>query len=149
MTQHIAESGEAKKNISSRKSVRVVKSRRVQAQARIKSGVIDLPFLMIVMVLLVFGIVMMFSASYVWALYDVEETGGDGAYYMKKQVIFAVLGLVAMLFFSYVDYHILQRKTIALLCYFVPLFLLILVAIPGVGITVNGATRWLKVNQRS
>ncbi|MBQ7132141.1 MAG: putative lipid II flippase FtsW [Oscillospiraceae bacterium] len=143
--QHSAEVGETKRNISSKKSVRVTKARRVQAQARIKSGVIDLPFLMIVMVLLVFGIVMMFSASYVWALYDVEETGGDGAYYMKRQVIWAAFGLLAMLFFSYFDYHILQKKAIALASYIIPLILLILVAIPGVGVTRNGATRWLKI----
>lgn len=143
--QHSADIGKAKKNISSKKSVRVAKARRVQAKARIKSGVIDLPFLMIVMVLLVFGIVMMFSASYVWALYEVETTGGDGAYYMKKQAALAVFGLVAMLFFSYFDYHLLQKKFVALACYFVPLILLILVAIPKIGVTHNGATRWLKI----
>ncbi len=61
---------------------------------------IDKPFLLLVLVLLGFGLMMMFSASYAWGL---EQ--GDGYFYIKKQAMFAVIGLAVMWFASIVDYH--------------------------------------------
>lgn len=133
-----------KRNISSKTSVRVAKTKRIQAAARIKSGVIDLPFLIIILVLLVFGIVMMFSASYVWALHDVNETGGDGAFYMKRQALWAVVGIIIMMGLSYFDYHLLQKKALALGLYVFSLILLFLVFTP-LGVTSGGARRWLNL----
>ncbi len=64
-------------------------------------GSFDLPFLLLVIVILTFGLVMLFSASYTYAYY---KNDGDSAYYFKRQLIFAVLGVIAMLAVSKVKY---------------------------------------------
>ena len=69
---------------------------------------VDKPFLIIVLVLLIFGFVMMFSASYAWGLYDYD----DGYYYIKRQIISGVLGLVGMFVLSFLDYHFYQNTKI-------------------------------------
>ena len=134
---------EKKRTISSKTSMRTARLTRIQKFTGI-SGVVDLPFLIIILVLLVFGIVMMFSASYVWALHDIDETGGDGAYYMKRQAIWAIGGLGLMAFLSGVDYHILKKKIIAIGLPIVSWIMLWLVFTP-LGVTRNGARRWLNL----
>ncbi len=64
-------------------------------------GSFDLPFLLLVIVILTFGLVMLFSASYTYAYY---KNDGDSAYYFKRQLLFAVLGVIAMLAVSKVKY---------------------------------------------
>lgn len=107
----------------------------------IVKGGIDLSFLFIVLILLTFGIVMMFSASYALAL---DETG-DGFYYFKRQLIFAILGIVVMIFISFFDYHHFQKKIIAFGMFGVAFFLVALV--PFVGETYGGTNirRGLKI----
>ncbi|MGN0453318.1 MAG: FtsW/RodA/SpoVE family cell cycle protein [Ruminococcus sp.] len=63
---------------------------------------IDMPFFIIVMVLLTIGIIMMFSASYPVAY--AEE--GDSYYYLKRQLVFAVIGVAFMIGLSFVNYRI-------------------------------------------
>lgn len=60
-----------------------------------RNGDISISFFAYVMILLVIGIVMMSSASYAWAY----EKYGDGLYYAKRQLMFAVGGVAAMIFF--------------------------------------------------
>ena len=52
----------------------------------------DIPFLLILLLLLSYGLIMLFSASFPRAYYDT----GDGTYYFKRQAIFAAIGLVAV-----------------------------------------------------
>lgn len=104
-----------------------------------KKGTVDLPFFFIVMILLVMGIIMMFSASYAWAISE----GLPGIYYAKKQITYAVIGSVIMFIASKVDYHIFQSKFIAFGLYGVTLVMLVAVAIPQIGIDHNDARRWL------
>lgn len=66
----------------------------------------DLPFFLIVIVLITIGLVMMFSASYAWGLYEKQ----DSFLYIRKQLLFAGVGLVGMLVVSWVDYHFLRMK---------------------------------------
>lgn len=66
---------------------------------------LDMPFLLLVLVLLTIGIIMMFSASYPIAY---SETG-DSYHYLKRQIIFAVIGIAAMIGLSFVNYHIFYR----------------------------------------
>ena len=66
---------------------------------------IDLPFLLLVLVLLVIGMVMMFSASFPVAYYNL----GDSYYYIKRQAIFAAIGLAAMVLLSFFNYNKLHR----------------------------------------
>ena len=66
---------------------------------------IDMPFMILVLVLLAIGILMMFSASYPFA-YAQEN---DSYYYLKRQCIFAVIGIAAMIGLSYLNYHVFYR----------------------------------------
>ena len=69
---------------------------------------VDIPFLLLILVLLGFGVLMMFSASYAWGINDM----GDGYFYAKKQLTFAGIGLVGMLVVSVLDYHFFQNTVV-------------------------------------
>lgn len=119
----------------------------------LRNGPIDLPFLVLTLLLLGIGLLMLMSASSYAALYDktagyVVKDGvivsyGDPYYYVKRQAIFAVVGIIAMAFFSMLDYQRLRLLSVPLL--FGSIVLLILVLIPFFGQTSNNATRWLKL----
>lgn len=104
----------------------------------VRSG-FDYPLFTIVLILLAFGLVMMFSASYATAF---KETG-DSMFYLKKQGLFAIFGLAAMILVSNVDYHLFNSKPIVFLLSGASLALMALVKV--MGITGNGAERWLKI----
>ena len=67
----------------------------------VRSG-LDLPLFFITIVLLIIGLVMLFSASAPNAYYF---KNGDSYYFIKSQLIWAVLGVVSMISISYLDYH--------------------------------------------
>lgn len=77
-----------------------------QKKRRLQKGGFDLPFLVLVMLLLMIGLVMMFSASYAYAYY---KDGQDAFFYIKKQALFAVVGVIGMLVMSRIDYHWLHK----------------------------------------
>ena len=103
---------------------------------RVKGGV-DTTFLIIVVLLLCFGTVMIFSASYAFA----ESRFGNSMYFVKKQTVWALLGIAAMIFFSYVDYGFLRKMTLPIFA--VSYLLLWCVFIPGIGVSAKGARRWV------
>lgn len=105
-------------------------------------GRIDIPFLILVLILVVFGLIMVASSSYVWGYYD----NGDSYYYIKRQLMFAVVGIAVMFVVAFFDYHRLRKYAFPLLC--VSVVLLILVLIPGIGKTVGDARRWLQFGVR-
>ena len=104
-----------------------------------KGGAWDLPFLLLTLLLTGIGLVMLFSASFPSAYYE----SGDAAAYLKRQAVFAAMGIAAMIVMGRTNYHRL-RGTVRLVLY-VSLFLLVLVIIPGIGITINNSTRWLGI----
>ena len=106
-----------------------------------KGGRMDVPFLLLTLLLTAIGLVMLFSASFPSAYYET----GNPAYYFKRQAIFAVLGLSAMFVVAKVNYQ--RWRGAARLLLIFSIFLLILVIIPHVGITNNGATRWLGIEK--
>lgn len=108
-----------------------------------KTTGMDLPFFILTLLLLGIGLIMLFSASYVQAINDVKLTKGDGAYFFKRQGIFAVAGVVAMLAASRFDYRKFHYFALPLLA--LSIVLLVAVLIPGVGVTRNDATRWLNL----
>jgi cell division protein FtsW len=90
--------------------------------------------------LLVIGVVMVYSASAVIAFHDF----GDVFYYLKRQLIFAVLGIAAMIVTMNVDYRIWRKAAKpGLILGFI---LLIIVLIPGVGVVRGGARSWLGIS---
>lgn len=94
----------------------------------------DLPFLFLVLTLLVIGLVMMFSASYAFASYY----DNDSYFFIKKQLIFAVLGIAAMIALSYFDYHHLHKLAFPILLISLALLGLVLVMHGP-----DGVHRWL------
>jgi len=103
-------------------------------------GSMDIPFLLLALLLTGIGLMMLFSASFPSAYY---ETGSAG-YYFKRQAIFAAAGIVAMLVVGRFNYQ--RWRGAAKILMVLAIFLLLLVIIPGVGITKNNATRWLGVD---
>lgn len=96
----------------------------------------DFTVVILVTALVIFGVVMVFSASYYNSLNDTGSPFG----YLKKQLFFCITGFVIMYIMSYVDYHILRKFAVLLVA--ISLVLLVLLFTP-LGTTVNGATRWL------
>lgn len=92
-----------------------------------------------VMLLLALGIIMVLSASAPSAL----STTGNSYTYVKKQLIFAIAGIIVMLFLSKVDYRFYKKYYWQI--YFISWLILLLVAVPGLGYSVKGATRWIKI----
>ena len=123
------------------KRQRLREQRRKEREAwEAARGPLDLPFLLLVLVLLVIGLIMLLSASFPSAQ---AEPGGDPLAYFKRQGIFAILGLVAMFWVSKINYQ--RFRGLARIAIVVSVVLLLLVLIPGVGITRNNATRWLGI----
>ncbi|MGZ5310967.1 MAG: putative lipid II flippase FtsW [Solirubrobacterales bacterium] len=89
--------------------------------------------------LLAIGAVMVFSASSAASL--LSEGGGGGFYYLKRTLLFAAIGLLAMRLASVNGVRASRALTPVLVG--VSLFLLLCVLVPGVGETVNGSQRWL------
>ncbi|MBR5310268.1 MAG: putative lipid II flippase FtsW [Oscillospiraceae bacterium] len=75
-----------------------------------RRGKIDVTFLVLVLILLTFGLIMLFSASYAYALYN----EGNSFYYIERQLFFAVVGVAAMIFVSQVNYKILRTYSVLL-----------------------------------
>lgn len=97
----------------------------------------DLVFFTLVILLAAFGLVMVYSASSVTAL----EKFGDSAFFLKRQAVFAVAGFVGMLLIMNTDYRKWVCKSGWLLGF--SLVALAAVLLPGVGVKVGGATRWI------
>ncbi|MDR0671353.1 MAG: putative lipid II flippase FtsW [Oscillospiraceae bacterium] len=100
----------------------------------------DLPFLMLVIMLSVIGLVMMFSASYASALSD-EDTGYNAAYYFIRQGLFAVMGMALMLLISRINYQILRPLAVPLMASSIALLVLVLL----IGVERNYAKRWINL----
>lgn len=96
--------------------------------------------LVIIMLLLaVFGMVMIYSAS----MYTAEIRYGDKFYFVKKQFLGFLLGIAGFLLASTFDYHKFYK--IRWWVIGISIGLLVLVFVPGIGITSNGARRWIGV----
>ena len=90
-------------------------------------------------VLVIIGIIMIYSASYIWADYKF----GDQFKYVKQQLIFAVLGVILIYLVTKIDYKIYYKKASLILG--ICLLLLVLVLIPGIGVIRNGSRSWFGI----
>lgn len=100
---------------------------------------VDLPLLFAVLALMALGVVMVYSSSWVVA----EERFGDELYYLKRQTLFAGLGVFALLIGAAVDPDRWAKLTYPMLgaCF----LLLVVVLIPGVGAAAGIARRWIAI----
>lgn len=100
---------------------------------------LDYILLIDILVLLALGVVMVLSASAPSSLVE-----NDNSYvYFGKQAACAVIGIGIMLFISKIDYRFYKKYY--WLVYFVTVFILLLVLVPGLGKSANGANRWIKI----
>ena len=100
---------------------------------------IDLLLFIAVIVLSIFGTIMIYSSSSIWAEYKFN----DPFKYLKAQTIFLILGITIMIIVSKIPYtYYLDKANVFL---FICFFLLILVIIPGIGTVRNGSRSWFGI----
>lgn len=102
-------------------------------------GHFDLPLLVSVLFLTVFGLIMIYNASVVIA----ERDFADKYHYFHDQAVWVGLGICLMFLVSFIEYHFWQRIALPLLV--ATIGLLLLVFVPGIGITALGASRWINL----
>ncbi len=120
--------------------------RDLTIEQQLARGPIDLPFLALVMLLTAVGLIMVLSASYASAMYNLDaaiNTKGDPLYFFKRQFGFALLGVFAMFVISKIDYQ--HFRWMAPLALAGSIVLLVLCYIPGLNAPINGVRRWLRV----
>ncbi len=103
-------------------------------------GSIDVPFLLLVLLLLTVGVVMVLSASFARAYYS-AATKHTATYYFTRQLFFAVTGVAIMLLASRFPIGFYRRFSGVLLLFSVVMMLLVLVG----GVRANGARRWFQI----
>lgn len=101
-----------------------------------KGGYFDYSLLFIIIFLLCFGLVMLYSTS----SYNAQIKFGSSTWYLFKQIQATVLGLIGMFIVTRIDYHFWKRFTVLL--YFASIVCILMVLSP-LGMEVNGARRWL------
>lgn len=104
---------------------------------------LDTNLIVIVIFLLVFGLIMVYSASY-YKCSMTKEFNYDSMHFLKKQTIMSVFGVGVMMLVSHIDYHLYKKKWVVMLAFVLAMGLTMLLKIPAISITANGATRWLK-----
>ena len=97
----------------------------------------NITLLTLIVFLCFFGMVMIYSAS----SYSSEILYGDSFYFVKKQIFGFLLGVVLLIITYKFDYHKFYKLRWYVISF--SIILLILVFIPGIGISANGARRWI------
>lgn len=117
----------------------MAKKRKEKSFSSFLNNPIDFTLLITILLLLSIGLIMVLSASSPSALAE----SGDSYSYFSKQLIFAILGIIAMLFISKIDYRFYQKFYKH--AWWISLILLALVLV--VGRKINGAQRWIYVTE--
>ena len=117
---------------------RLAKEDRRSVKKRTKESV-DYPFLILVLLLLSVGLAMLYSASYAQSEYDTSYE--ISTKYLQKQAVCAVIGLIAMYFFSRIPVQFWYKMAWPLY----GLSILLLLSVLVIGEEVNGARRWISI----
>lgn len=97
---------------------------------------IDIYLFIAIIILVIIGIIMIYSSSNIWAEYKFN----DSFHYLKQQTLFVLIGIVLMIVISKTNYYIYYKKANIILG--ICLLLLVLVLIPGLGSIRNGSRSW-------
>ena len=116
-----------------------IKSRRRKAVKKQAVHYFDYSLLAIIIFLMCFGLVMLYSIS----SYEARTEYGDGMYFLKRQSLIGLGSIVAMMWVSRLDYHMFSKY--AAMSYWGSMLLLALVKFTPLGIEVNGARRWFRL----
>ncbi len=122
-----------------RTAVRARKKNRIRPRAR--ASYYDYSLLAVVIILITFGLIMLYSASAYEAANDFYIQ--DDMFYFRKQAAISAVAVLFALVVSQINYHISIR--LAPLAYIIALALMAMVRFTPLGVTVNGARRWLKI----
>lgn len=101
-------------------------------------GPMDFPLMITTLLLVLIGVVAVFSASF----YSSISESGSPYGFAIKQVVFAIIGLICMILSTKMNYHVWRTFSIPILGIS---FFLLFIVIAGAGSTVNGATRWIRI----
>ena len=99
----------------------------------------DKPLFISVIILMIISLLMIYSASYVWAEYKFNNPYK----YVFNQLIFSIIGIFLLFIISKLDYKLYYKK--ANLILIITIILLILVLIPGIGVVRNGSRSWFQI----
>lgn len=116
-----------------------IKSRRRKAVKKQAGHYFDYSLLAIIIFLMCFGLVMLYSIS----SYEARTEYGDGMYFLKRQGLIGLGSIVVMMWVSRLDYHMFSKY--AAMSYWGSMLLLALVKFTPLGIEVNGARRWFRL----
>lgn len=116
-----------------------IKSRRRKAVKKQAVHYFDYSLLAIIIFLMCFGLVMLYSIS----SYEARTEYGDGMYFLKRQGLIGLGSIVVMMLVSRLDYHMFSKY--AAMSYWGSMLLLALVKFTPLGIEVNGARRWFRL----
>lgn len=94
---------------------------------------------LLVLALVTFGCIMVYSASY----YSANYHYGNKYFFLIKQIMGVVMGIVALIFFTFFDYHLLKKFKWWIIA--ISFVLLVLVFVPGLGMESYGAKRWVSI----
>ncbi|KYG86864.1 cell division protein [Ruminococcus sp. DSM 100440] len=118
------------------KRKRIIRQKKMAGNA--EYAYFDYGLVAVLIFLICFGLIMLYSTSYYSAQIDYK---GDGAFYFRRQLLFSGGSLLVMYVVTKVDYHRYTRY--ATILYVVSFILMALVQTP-LGVEVNGARRWLR-----
>ena len=113
---------------------------KLRIKSRYSEG--DFGVLTTTLILTVFGVIMVYSASYYTAL----SKYGDPGYYLRNNMMWMAIGWAVFVLFAFVDYHAWGRLAVPGMI--VAFFTLLLIFTPkswGIAVTLNNATRWIRV----
>ena len=99
---------------------------------------IDLTLLIVTFMLVSIGVIMVFSASYSFAMSNM----GDGTYFLRRVIMWAAIGIILMAVCSFINYRLWKKIAIILL---VVSFLLLILVLTPLGTEINNAQRWIHI----
>lgn len=103
----------------------------------------DTNLIVITMFLIVFGLIMIYSASY-YKCSTTKAFNYDSLHFLKNQAQMTIIGIVCMFAVSMINYHFWGKKPIVILAMLAGVALTLCLKVPSMSITANGATRWVK-----
>ena len=133
----MAEMSESTKVLSDRKRIRVRRKRKK------KPGSGDFMLTSLVLGLTVFGLIMVFSASYYTAINNFYGKAYAPYMYFIRQSVFALGSSIICIILAFIDYHIISRFAVPVYVFVV--MLIGLTYVPGIGAKINNAARWIQV----
>lgn len=113
------------------------KVKKIQVAKKIDKTLVSV--FVLVLFLVAFGCLMVYSASF----YSASIRFDNEYFFLFKQLLGVALGIFAMIFFTFFDYHLLKKFRYIVLA--VSVVLLILVFVPGFGVQSYGANRWVNI----